>query len=135
VNRVGRFNLALLLVGLGVAVAPSAAIRTVASTDWEVELVRYFAIAVVGLVLIWPWAMRQGGAPARRLRRWVALAALGGALYLMGDEQLYLIMAFACLVAGVLNGGVERAMAASDALRAEMERRHEQGPPADEPHR
>jgi len=125
VNAAGRFNLGLLLVGVGIAAAPSAAIRVVASTEWEVELIRYFALAVVGLAVLWPWAMRQGGAPARRLRRWAALAAFGAALYLLGDQQLYLIMAFACLVAGVLNGGIDRAMAASDALRAELERRNE----------
>ena len=126
---VGRFNLWLLLAGVGVALAPSSLLGAVASTDWEIDLIRYFAVAVVGLAVLWPWAMRRGGAPARRLRRWTALAAFGAVLYLMGDQQLYLIMAFACLVAGVLNGVIERAMAASDAMRAELERRNGQGPP------
>ncbi len=121
----GRFNPWLLFAGAGVALAPSPVLGGVASAEWEIELVRYFGLAVVGLAVLWPWAMRRGGASARRLRSWVVLAALGAALYLIGDQQLYLIMAFACLLAGVLNGGMERAIAASDALRDELERRNE----------
>lgn len=121
----GRFNLWLLLAGVGVAVVPSSVLGVVASTEWEIELVRYYGVAIVGLAFLWPWAMRRGGASARRLRSWVGLAALGAGLYLVDDQQLYLIIAFACLLAGVLNGGIERAIAASDALRDELERRNE----------
>jgi hypothetical protein len=135
VIRIGRFNPWLLALGLGVTFAPSAVLASVASAEWEIELLRFFAVAVVGLALVWPWAMNWGGAPARRLRRWSALATFGAALYLVGDQQLYLILAFSFLVAGVLNGGLDRAVAASDSLRAELEWRHEQGPPGDGPHR
>ena len=68
-----------------------------------IPVVLFFAVAVVGLALVWPWAMNRGGAPARRLRRWSALAAFGATLYLVDDQQLYLILAFSFLVAGVLN--------------------------------
>ena len=120
-----RVNPWFLVAGAGLAFAPSSVLGAVASTEWEVDLVRFFAVTLVGLSLIWPWAASHGGAPARRLRWWATLAALGAVLYVMDDQQLYLIMAFACLVAGVLNGALERAIAASDALRAELERRNE----------
>jgi len=120
-----RFNPWMLFTGAGLAVAPSPVLGGVASTEWEIELVRYFGVAVVGLAVLWPWAMRRGGPSARRLRSWVGLAAFGVGLYLMDDQQLYLILAFACLLAGVLNGSVERAISASDALRDELKRRNE----------
>jgi hypothetical protein len=120
-----RFNPWLLVPGIAVAFAPGSLLASVASTQWEIDLLRYCAAAVVGLAVLWPWAMQRGGAPARRLRSWTALAALGAGLYLVDDQQLYLIIAFSCLVAGVLNGGMERAVASSDALREELERRNE----------
>ncbi len=111
-------SLPLLAGGLLAALAPAFVLGYSRPDPYEVEIVRWMGAAAMALAAIRPWALRAGADPARRMRRWNTVTLALAAGYLVTANPLFLVLAFATLVAAVLDAGVERASSASmDLLR------------------
>lgn len=87
---------------------------------YELEIVRWLGLVLIGLAWIRPWALRTGGDAAARMRRWTGLAGLSTALYVLTANPLFLVIAFASVVAATLDAMVERSTAAANAMLARL---------------
>ena len=99
---------------------PEGILSTVADTRWEAELLRLLTVLVVALVMVWPWAISQGGSVARRLRLWSVPGGALSLLYLFSSQPLHLFAGFCLLTGAVLDMWTTRAHAASESLRAAL---------------
>lgn len=104
------------ITGLALLLVPPSVFAPVAASPWEVDLLRFAGLAVIGVGLIWPWAMAQDHEIRRRTRRWVGTALVMAFLYPLLANSLFLILGFALLTGGLLNLAMERAERASQAL-------------------
>lgn len=106
----------LAACGLFIMAYPGLALSYTTPAPYELEVMRWVGLALVGLAITRPWALATGGDPAKRMRRWTSTSAGLGVLYVVVTNPVFLIGGFATLVAAVLDAGVERATQAAHDL-------------------
>jgi hypothetical protein len=111
------------LIGLVGVLLPSSVFELVAATGWEVEMLRFLGLTAAIVATLWPWASRQGGHSAVKLRRWSTASVMLLAVYVLSAQSLLLVMSFCLLIGALLDVGMERAELASKRLMESMERR------------
>lgn len=104
------------VTGLALLLLPASFFAPVATDAWEVDLIRFAGLAVIGLALLWPWATAQEHEVRRRTRRWTGAAFVAAVLYPLTANSVFLLLGFALVTGGVLNISMERAERASQAL-------------------
>ena len=101
-------------LGLVLALVPSSVLELVAGDVWEVDLLRFSGIFIVGMALLRPRTIRNADAAARRLPAWLLGAWLCGGGYLLWGRPLFLVLGFSILFGMTLDSAVEQAHLASE---------------------
>lgn len=114
-------SLALAAFGMIALLYPRVPLGFTTPEPFEVEIMRWAGLAVLGLAAIRPWAIRSGGGPTRRMRRWTAVAVLAGILNVLTTNPLFLIVLFSAVVGAVLDATVQRATTAAYDLLARLQ--------------
>lgn len=109
-----------VVTALAVILAPSSLLAPIAPARWEEELIRFMALVALGVWLLWPWAMGQGGGIALRMRLLVGSAMVAFAIHLAWARSLFLLLAFVLLFAAAVNIGLERADVAARSLHRRL---------------
>ncbi len=109
-------------VGFLMAVVPGYAVGFMTSDPWEIEVLRWAGLLMLGLAMIRPWALATGDDAAYRMRLSCRLALALGVVYFVMTEPLFLILGFSVLAASVLDAAIERASRASEEFLARTRR-------------
>jgi hypothetical protein len=112
----GTQSVTLAAVGLLGLLRPTYLLSYTTPEPYEIEIVRWTGLGLVCLAAIRPWALRSGAAPARRMRLWTGAAGTTGFLYVVSANPLFLVVAFASVVAATLDAALERSTNAADEL-------------------
>ncbi len=120
VAPLARQSLLLAAGGAFLLAYPSHALSYTVPAAYEVELVRWLGVALLGLAGIRPWALGVGGRPATRMRRWTRITLFALVLYVFTTNPIFLIVGFSTVVGASLDAGVERSTIAAEELLARL---------------
>lgn len=111
-----------LLGSLAVAVIllPAPVFSVVATTPWEVMLLRALALIGLSLLAALPWVATAAIDTRRRMRRWSLPGVTGSVIYLISADPIYLILGFCLLTGATLDVWAARAHLGSESLRARL---------------
>lgn len=110
----------LCSLALAVVLLPDPVFSVVATTAWEVDLLRALALVGISLLTAVPWARSAAPEIQKRVRRWSIPGVVASAVYLISADPLYLILGLCLLSGGTLDAWAARAHIASESLRARL---------------
>lgn len=99
---------------------PAPVFSIVATTPWEVVLLRALALISLSLLAALPWVSTATIDIRRRMRRWSIPGVTASALYLISADPIYLILGFCLLTGATLDVWTARAHLATESLRARL---------------
>lgn len=107
-------------LALAVILLPAAVFSIVATTSWEVVLLRALALVSLSLLAVLPWVATAAIDTRRRMRRWSIPGVAASSIYLISADPVYLILGFCLLSGATLDVWTARAHIASETLRARL---------------
>lgn len=107
-------------LALAVILLPAPVFSIVATTPWEVVLLRALALISLSLLAALPWVATTALHIRRRMRRWSIPGVTASAIYLISADPVYLILGFCLLTGATLDVWTARAHLASESLRARL---------------
>lgn len=107
-------------LALAVILLPAPVFSIVATTPWEVELLRALALISLSLLAALPWVATAAIDTRRRMRRWSIPGVTASAIYLISAAPIYLILGLCLLTGAALDVWTARAHLAAESLRARL---------------
>lgn len=107
-------------LALAVVLLPDPVFSIVATTPWEVVLLRALALISLSLLAALPWVTTAAIDTRRRMRRWSIPGVTASVVYLISADPIYLILGFCLLTGATLDVWTARAHLASESLRAKL---------------
>lgn len=107
-------------LALAVILLPAPVFSIVATTRWEVVLLRALGLISLSLLAALPWVATAIIATRRRMRRWSIPGVAASAVYLISADPIYLVLGFCLLTGATLDVWTARAHLASESLRARL---------------
>lgn len=108
-------------LALAVILLPAPVFSIVATTPWEVVLLRALALIGLSLLAALPWVTTTALHTRRRMRRWSMPGVTASVIYLISADPIYLILGFCLLTGATLDVWTARAHLASESLRARLQ--------------
>lgn len=115
-------------LALAVILLPAPVFSIVATTPWEVELLRALALISLSLSAALPWVATAAVDTRRRMRRWSIPGVTASAIYLISADPIYLILGFCLLTGATLDVWAARAHLAAESLRERLRATGSRGP-------
>lgn len=107
-------------LALAVILLPAPVFSIVATTRWEVVLLRALGLISLSLLAALPWVATAIIATRRRMRRWSIPGVTASVIYLISADPIYLVLGFCLLTGATLDVWTARAHLASESLRARL---------------
>ncbi len=107
-------------LALAVILLPAPVFSIVATTPWEVELLRALALISLSLSAALPWLATAAADTRRRMRRWSIPGVTASAIYLISADPIYLILGLCLLTGATLDVWFARAHLAAESVRARL---------------
>lgn len=121
-GTVGIQSYAIGVVAVVMLAAPGFVLGYTSAEAYEVEIVRWAGLFTLGLAAVRPWAIRDGGRTAWRMRAWTTVVVGCGFAYIVGTNPLFLVVGLAAIAAAMLDTSIEWATRASEDLRLRLMR-------------